>query len=41
MVLKCENYKKKRENFDYKCKKIKISKNIPVKIRLPWKRQID
>ena len=31
---------KKQENSDQKCKKIKISKNLPVKIWLSWKHQI-
>ena len=31
---------RKTENFGLKSKNIKISKNMPVKIRLPWKRQI-
>ena len=30
----------KWENSDQKCKKVKISKNMPVKIQLRWKRQI-
>ena len=31
---------RKGENFCRKYKKIEISKNMPVKIRLPWKLQI-
>ena len=40
MILKYENYKENGKILIKKCRKIKITKNMPVKIRLPWKRQV-
>ena len=40
MLYKCENDQKRWEILIKKCKEIKISRNMSVKIRLPWKRQI-